>query len=610
MSLLTSLASEVDAFTSTGSKSLLDLKKESDDFLSELKRLESQLEQELQDEGDKSVDFTLIEKRSGTWYKQSIASIKTYNSLINKFQKNILNNSKFNINLDDAYTYPLLLSTSTNSPTAQTEFTSDAMLHSPSSPAGGSQELNKAIIIHLLKTCQSTEVAKQLLSELLVDVLKDGILEKFVELKEIVDDILVGHNLTRAIKWLSSESLLSGLKKHLGSRNSELEFKFHILQYVLILNGKNEGESFTEESALRAYQYTKEHFSNFDAYFEDFQTLMLLLCFSNVPSNSTERSEEPQLDDLFKMMKKSINDRERRRKSRITASKMKPNKSFSLFFEKVLVLFKSIHKDQSLYASLVNDLISEYCKDLNLLNDSSLFQSILAGFFNLPNFHKYHKIQQKLKKVDKSSVLEVKSSVIRRYDDVEDYSGDEREYLEAGEISAGTNHSPATASPSFSSSIAPFTFELPFQLPDSSTNLFNFHPIFICPVSKEQLIPLTISEEALIERKRKRSFPSTAVSAVMGPETTIIHTTNGNSTITNNSRIVINRQQPSSHDALLQITVLDRSNQVVVLKYCQHLALRDSILQLSKNGTEVFKCHYCYKKHKITDVTDGYFIDL
>ena len=67
---------------------------------------------------------------------------------------------------------------------------------------------------------------------------------------------------------------------------------------------------------------------------------------------------------------------------------------------------------------------------------------------------------------------------------------------------------------------------------------------------------------------------------------------------------------PVSREQLIPITENGYTTQAVVLNYCQHLVLRDSIWHLSKKGIDIFKCHYCYKKHKYSDVTDAYFIDL
>ena len=185
---------------------------------------------------------------------------------------------------------------------------------------------------------------------------------------------------------------------------------------------------------------------------------------------------------------------------------------------------------------------------MKLSNDSSLFQSILAGHLYLPSFYKYNQIQLKLKKLKTISNEKVH----------EEHTG------QSSSNNSGSSH----AEHQMANLVAPYQFELPFQLPDSNRFLFKYHPIFICPVSREQSIPIT---------------------------ETLVQTTIREDNIIKKRKYVV--ENPSK-------------TQVVILNYCQHLALRDSIWQLSKKGMEVFKCHYCYKKHKYSDISDAYFIDL
>ena len=67
------------------------------------------------------------------------------------------------------------------------------------------------------------------------------------------------------------------------------------------------------------------------------------------------------------------------------------------FVYELLANFENIHESSSLFTNLANEFIAEYCKDLKLSNDSSLFQSVLAGHIYLPSFYKYNQIQLKLK---------------------------------------------------------------------------------------------------------------------------------------------------------------------------------------------------------------------
>lgn len=301
-----------------------------------------------------------------------------------------------------------------------------------------------------------------------------------------------------------------------------IEFKFHVLQFILLLHGNNK---FTSNNALNAYLYAKENFPKFfKNYMDEISLVMTLLLFQQ-PSNVDDQAQEAMIkrvSELILRMKEVFENEKDTKKN---------EHGEVLFISEILANFEHINSYHSVFVNVANDFISEYCKDLKLSNDSSLFQSILAGFLNLPSFYKYNKIQLKL---NKSKTTE--NSATSKTENAG--------YLEA-----------------------PYDYDIPFQLPDSNRFLFNYHPIFICPITKEQLVP------------------------VFSPEN--LHT--------NDPRY----RKPQHHER--QIV---HNNPVVVLNFCQHLALKESVWQLSKKGTDIFKCHYCYKKHKFSDVTEAYFIDI
>ena len=113
--LLDTLSTEVTNLNQSGTDSLNDLLQDSNEFLAELRLIELDLIEEVNSQENelplhKPVDpVDKLLKLSDKWYKSSISRLKSYNSANNKFSKNILNNPKFSIELDDAYTYPLLL---------------------------------------------------------------------------------------------------------------------------------------------------------------------------------------------------------------------------------------------------------------------------------------------------------------------------------------------------------------------------------------------------------------------------------------------------------------------------------------------------------------------
>lgn len=570
--LLDTLSTEVTNLNQSGTDSLNDLLQDSNEFLAELRLIELDLIEEVNSQENelplhKPVDpVDKLLKLSDKWYKSSISRLKSYNSANNKFSKNILNNPKFSIELDDAYTYPLLLNNyprnnldghqqkhgSTRSKDINREAPEEGHPLLPKSSQleqiknENREELIKAIVLHLLKTGQC-DIVPEVLKELPANtsnVIDQDLFKKFEVLNQIVDNIITRHDLSLALQWFQekyNERVAINAKNSIlppntsadtfGSINlswdqtdsfHDIEFKFHMLQFTILLNGEN--SSFTLDNALKAYLYSKDNFSKFfKDYIHEISPLMTLLLFRTDKDTDTfdDFSKKHMVTTvksfITKMKQGFYMENERNQRSMGHGGEAK-------FVYELLANFENIHESSSLFTNLANEFIAEYCKDLKLSNDSSLFQSVLAGHIYLPSFYKYNQIQLKLKKLKLASGGKLN----------EDSSG----------ASNSTNGTPNSQVENF---VATYHFELPFQLPDSNRFLFKYHPIFICPVSREQLIPIT---------------------------------ENGYTT------------------------------QAVVLNYCQHLVLRDSIWHLSKKGIDIFKCHYCYKKHKYSDVTDAYFIDL
>lgn len=540
--LLLTLSLEVDLLSVSGETSLHGLLDSTHSFLKELRDLELALqepEEELQEPQEQKAPKK-VTLDTDNWYKESIGSLKSYNGLINKFLKNILNNPKYNIDLNEAYTYPLNLDgipVQNNPDPRQLRLAGPEDMAMSEIKQENQEELTKAIILHLLKIGQR-DIVKDMLadmgpeSDIIVD---EEVLELFKMLDDIVLDVTVNHNLTKALDWFKNNSQESLTFK-------EIEFKFHILQFALLLNGGNSHSNIN--AAMETYLYSKKNFPKFfKDYLQEISPLMTLLVVSGPPDSGFHSK---LIDEFTNKVKVSFTK---------DLEKSAKRSSVSLFVREILVNFTLVNSFQHLFQNLANEFISFYCKGLNLSDDSSLFQSILAGFTNIPSFYKYNQIQRRLSRVHSiTGESEFRNRTNSIVADV-----------------ANNDIDPNSKNSEFHV-IAPYTYDLPFQLPDANNFLFKYHPIFICPVSKEQLIPLTVSESPVdIENRAKRP------------------------------------KLEHNKDSELVKTM---QNPVVVLRYCQHVALRESIWQLSMKGSEVFKCHYCYKKHKLSEVSEAYFIDL
>lgn len=485
--LMDLLQKEVAALNDSGAANLQDLMHDSMLFLADLRSLEQQLHD------DESTDVPArLEASCNSWYKNSIGSLKAYNGQINRFTKNVVSSAKYAVSLDDAYTFPLNVEGAPNTVTN----TNGATLPDLVVRLENHSELMKCIVLHFLKTGQGSAVSGLLLEFGVDGDIAANTLAQFAELSEIVAQIQ-NHDLAAALAWLdakergdSGESAepadsASSANSAANSPASYLPllFKLHMLQFALLLAGN--GDNFHIGSAMSAYNYATQHFSRFfKDYMHEISPVITLLLFK-----STDDFNSSDLKTRIMLTFARYKNRDRRHEGEVK------------FIADILACFDDLQNSHALFDAVAHEVVAQYCTSMGLPTESPLFQAMLAGYINLPNFYKYTQLQRRLGK--------------------------------------GTDEN---AGP-----------DLPFQLPDKNQFLFNFHPIFICPVSKEQLMPSTQVEDGML---------------------------------------------------------VPMANPVVVFDHCRHLALRDSVRHLTKGGSEMFKCHYCYKKHKLLDVSDAYFIDL
>ena len=623
--LLDTLTQELNQFTTAGQQSLNSLIDSTDTFLQQLRDMEAELACELeietkenhnavnlQNEQDSDDTFhfqqinsihrekfnvKLLQGQQEVWYKSSIDKLKSYNSANNKFQKNVLNNSKFLIDINEAYSYPLNIDSHPVCPfdleneinEEMSSFSSRSTFPLSSSstyplsaplPAHieanfekqeGTEELTKAIILHLLKSGYSdvvpllvNQVSPLLSTTYRIDF---ELSQQFTLLHEILDDICLRHDLRQALGWFytkyneNMEKTPSFVDSVDAETFSSTEFKFHMLQFILLLNGKQ--LEFSSHDAIEAYIYSKEHLERFlKKYLHEMAPLLTLMLFNE--------DDDSGIENFSKLRNKGLAARDFIEKMRIGflidkgSHRGNANTSQLEFVSLLLDCFTNVHEHQSLFTKLANDFVSVYCKSLKLSSDSPLFQSILAGHVYLPSFYKYNRIHSRLKGQklltahDEEGVLETELGSALG-------SGFTSGFGSASDLSKNKLKG--------SSNGTGYNFELPFQLLDRNRFLFINHPIFVCPVSREQAIPVTYE---LVTSTRIEKLPG------------------------------------------LQLTVTKEhhfrdcssTTQVVALNFCNHLALRESIWQLSKKGIDIFKCPYCSKKHKYTDVSDAFFIDL
>lgn len=518
VSLLENLSQESQLLLAAGTLGLSQLMEESDSLLNDLEMMEASLLEEVESGIQQFSSLTISQPRMDSWYKQSILGLKVYNNGLSKFTKSVILNPQYHKDMDDAYLYKLIISDAVTESGAHSDDSHCKREgHNPCFNAcklENHEQLQKAIYLHMLKTGHSGLVRR------LVDdpenpgscAIEQSVILKFDFLGQVLEDIRERHDLTLALKWFEERHASSGDLSN-DPANADLDFKLHVLQFVLLLgdNDSLDGPP-NMNNLLNAYKYSQ---NNFNRFFHDYLDVIKPLTtlflrrygsFGAAMNGTCASNSQDPYPDLWK----DIDGR----------SKVAGNLRGTEFVQEVLSSFEGIHQNHALFSNLVDEFTKAFCKDMNLSSESSLFQTILAGFVFMPSFHKYNSIERRLSASREKTLADGPYPIGRTATEVSD---------------------------------------LPFQLPDGPRFLFHHHPIFTCPISKEQLSPMSRIQLHEIEH----------------------------------------RISPNTNDSPL-----------VVLNFCQHVALRESVWHLSKKGTDVFKCHYCYKRHKYLDVTNARFIDL
>lgn len=525
-SLLQNLSDEVNSF-------LDDTKHYGNDLFSQIEEIEEKLE--LKNNIDKEKEVTIdmiknIEEVVNLWSDSSVELVRNYMKRIIKAQKKIFKENRFKVDLNEAYMYSLELS--------ETPLNSEIVEKLEESTKGNEEnnnminnkksneiELYKTIIDSFVKIGKYVEISE--LSEILESCgenIDTSISKEFMELNHFSEQIMIKHNLKDVLEWFENQNKIikedNKKRTQFKLRFERLEFKFHLFQFILLIHDDFYVNS--KNNCFSSFFYFKKALLKFyNKYLNEISSILPLLCLGKTSDVSTDKFNffnKKDINILISMVKEDV---------------LKKNTNEFTFIYDLLNNFEKIHDLDSLFSNICNEFISNYCEYLNLSKDPSLFQVLFSGFLNLPNFYKYNKIKNHLNQSQKLLI-----------DDHTDTKNVSQKH---------------TLNEKINSIVVPsYNFEIPFSLNDTFKFLFNFHPIFVCPISKEQLEANTnYNDLNHFDLKKKK------------------HT-----------------------------------NTVVALNFCQHLALKDSIWLLSKNGSETFKCHYCYKKHKFTDITSVYFIDL
>lgn len=108
-------------------------------------------------------------------------------------------------------------------------------------------------------------------------------------------------------------------------------------------------------------------------------SLILFNSDSGIENFSRQKHKETAINNFIEKLKQGFS---------IEAEEVLSNghQSQAEFVSELLNSFNNVHENEELFANLSHDFVAEYCKDLKLSSDSSLFQSVLAGHIYLPSF--------------------------------------------------------------------------------------------------------------------------------------------------------------------------------------------------------------------------------